>query len=145
MDNVQSPALHYIKTTLRASFKVGEYPFDVEKLALSDWDKVALVQDGDETLLEEQQNKAVNKEWAITIWLYSNNKKQTIDHVLDLQTTIEDLILDDVSLNSTVRCINIISIEKGGDLDNFDGHTPGYLGNKTCRKLNFVAKIDQVR
>ena len=145
MENKQSPTLHYIKTILRDNFKVGEYPFDVNRYALSDWDAVALIQDGDETLLEEQQNKAVNKEWAITIWLYSNNKKQTIDHVLNLQTTIEDLILDDVSLNNTVRCINISSIEKGGELSIFDGHTVGYHGNKTCRKINFIAKIDQVR
>jgi hypothetical protein len=145
MDNKQSPALHYIKTILRSDFKVGEYPFDVDKYALGDWNAVALVQDGDELLYEPQQNKAVNKEWNITIWLYSNNKKQTIDYVLGLQKDIEDLILDDVSLDSTVRCINIISIEKGDELSVFDGHTVGYHGNKTCRKLNFVAKIDQVR
>jgi hypothetical protein len=128
-----------------AGMKVGEYPFDVKTYGKGDWDNVALIQDGDEAYLDDTQNKTVTKDYSVPVYIYSNVKKQCIENILDIQTTVEDAILDDLSLDGNARCVNIETIEKGDRLDDFTGYEPGYSGNKVCRKLNFSVTIEQVR
>ena len=146
MTNKQILCIRYMKSALKtAGLKVGEYPFDVPTLGMGDWNNVALIQDGDENIIEDPPNKAIMKDYSVPIYIYSNVKKQCIDNILDIQTTVEDAILDDLSLDSNARCTDIISIEKGTYLPEFDGYEPGYSGNKVCRRLNFSVILEQVR
>lgn len=145
MTDVQSSIINYLKTALRDDFKVGEYPFDVKTYALGDWDNVVLIQDGDEKKIDQEFNKYVHKFYNIIIWYYSNNSKHRINHILEKQALIEDLILDDNSLDNNAECIDIATVEKGKQLPDFDGFTPGYYGNRSCRKLVFRATIKQTR
>ena len=146
MTNKQILILRQIKSVLKsAGMKVGEYPFDVKAYALGDWNNVALVQDGNETALENPPNKQILKDYEVSVYIYSNVEKQNIKNILDIQTTVEDAILDDLSLDGNARCTNIVFIEKGEQLDDFTGHQVGYFGNKTCRRLDFSVILEQTR
>ena len=146
MTNKQILIIRQIKKVLKdAGMKVGEYPFDVNKYGTGDWDNVALVQDGNETRLEDPPNKAIQKDYIVSVWIYSNVEKQNIEHILDIQTTVEDAVLDDLSLASNARCVDVIFIDKGDALDDFTGFETGYYGNKTCRRIDFSVTMEQVR
>lgn len=148
MINEQIKVIRKIKELLKnAGITAGEYPFDVDKYARGDWDNVALIQDGDEDISDNQQNGSVTKDYAISIWIYSNQTKQRIEHVLDMQASVESLIMPytDLSLDGTVECVRFLNIEKGELLDEFTGHEPGYSGNHTCRKINYNMRIKQMR
>ena len=144
MTNKQILVIRQIKKVLKAvGFEVGEYPFDVDTLAMGDWNKVALIQDGDELTLEETQNLTITKDYSVIVWIYSNIKIQQIDNILDIQASAEDAILDDLTLAGTAYCTNIASVEKGTYLDQFTGYDVGYSGNRTCRRLNFSVTLQQ--
>jgi len=146
MTNKQILVLRQIKKVLKdAGMRTGEYPFDVEKFGMGDWNNVALIQDGDEYRIEDPPNKQILKSYNVHVWLYSNIEKQRIKNVLDIQATIEDSILDDLSLDDNAWCVDIESVEKGTYLNEFDGYEVGYSGHKSCRKLNFVVTINQTR
>lgn len=146
MTNKQILIIRQIKAVLKdAGFKVGEYPFDVETYAMGDWDKVALIQDGDEITLDDTQNHTITKDYSVPVWIYSNIRKQQIEHILDIQASAEDAILDDLSLGGNAKCTDIESVNKGTHLDDFTGYVPGYSGNKSCRTLNLSVTLQQVR
>lgn len=148
MINEQIIVIRKIKELLMAAnITVGDYPFDIDKYALGDWDNVALIQDGDEDIADGQQNGSVTKDYAVSIWLYSNQTKQRIDHILDMQASVESLIMPytDLSLDGTVECVSFVNVEKGELLEEFTGHEPGYSGNHTCRKINYNMRIRQMR
>jgi len=147
MINEQINVIRKIKEKLiAANFIVGDYPFDIEK-AIGDWDRYVLIQDGDETIADFQQNGSIIKDYSITLWLYSNKNKQRIDHILYMQAEIESIIMPafNTHLYDTVECVQFDSVEKGEYLEEFTGYEPGYTGNKSCRKINYTMRIRQMR
>ena len=146
MTNKQILVLRQIKSILKdAGMKVGEYPFDVHKYGTGDWDNVALVQDGNESRIEDPPNKQILKDYEISVYIYSNIEKQNLKNILDIKTTVEDAILDDLSLDGNARCVDIVFIDKGDALDDFTGFEVGYFGNETCRRLDFSVTLEQTR
>jgi len=148
MINEQIIIINKIKEKLiAANFTIGDYPFDVDKYARADWDRVVLIQDGDEDIADIQRNGSVTKDYAISLWLYSNNKKQQITHILDLQAEVESIMMPftDLTLYGTAECVLFVNVEKGEYLEDFTGYEPGYLGNQTCRKINYTIKMRQMR
>ena len=119
---------------------VGEYPYDSEKAIADGNQPVILIQEGDEILAEIQQTLSITKVVRIGIWMYHNTIKTRINTLTDRQNEIEDALLDDsvlTTLGNTIDCINWIGVEKGEELDNFDGFSVGYNENKSCRRIDF--------
>ena len=142
MTNKQYVILARLKTTIESigssTFKyVGYYPFNIENIGNKY--PAVLIQDGNESLADEQQNLSITKAYSISLWLYQQINQDRIETLLDRQTDIEDAIMDDAvltALSNNADCILWTGIEKGDYQPTLDKYSVGYSDNLSIRKIN---------
>lgn len=145
MTNYQSDVISAVKAALSAiggespTFKkVGEYPFDVEYLG--HLYPAVLVEDGNESLSDYQENASVKFDYIVSVWLYVSAYQSRLSTILNYQMAIEDALLDDAflySLSTKIECIDLVSVEKGNYSDEENLYYPGYTGEVSVRQVNF--------
>ena len=145
MTNKQIAVIRQIKAVLKAdsTFKyVGEYPDNVKNIGQNY--PCVLVGEGDEEITTNSGRRTTDF-MDISVWLYSDVAVSRINNILEYQSKIMDLVLDDQSLAETCVQIEPVGVEKGDYAPDIDLYNPGYYEPVTVRKINFTVRIDDVR
>jgi len=154
MVNEELIIIEKIKTLLKPHLSfIGDYR-DLQdfKVVMGDRYPASLIEDGDESLFDDQPSLTVDTMFPITIWLFHNVKKEVSKTMLDLANTIKDSLLDDTFLNAlntaltgTISLVEWYNTEKGSYVDNFDFRTAGFSDDKICWKLYFYFNFQTAR
>jgi len=146
MVNKQTAILNQINTYLETIEDINFVGFTPDFHKIGNNLPATLIKGGNEELLEDmQQNGIVWRVMQVSVFLFTNKYVSRIQNAYDLQASIEDVILDDVSLNGTAECVKLLNVMVGDD-DNFlNNQVAGTADNLSLRIINFEVQFKSAR